>query len=121
MPVNGEIQRRLREYETPQWGYRRGKDGGVEKDLFDGTLPKGWFDSPARVDGADDDKPSDPEPVNAPEPADNRIEAVTPPYDDRYGFHHLRLEMQRRTGKGPVPGTTRVDLIKALEALDTAP
>jgi len=31
------------------WGYKRGADGRVEARIFDGKLPKGWVDSPAKV------------------------------------------------------------------------
>lgn len=30
------------------WGYRW-KDGEVQSQIFDGDLPKGWVDSPAKV------------------------------------------------------------------------
>ena len=43
-PVDGEIQRRLREYEAPTWGYRKGDDGKIESDVFDGELPEGCAD-----------------------------------------------------------------------------
>lgn len=35
--------------ENPTWGYRKGDNGEVEAKLFDGKLPKGWHDSPAKV------------------------------------------------------------------------
>lgn len=30
-----------------RWGYRL-KDGEIEAKIFDGDLPKGWHDSPAK-------------------------------------------------------------------------
>lgn len=45
--IHAETQRRLREYETPTWGYRFRTDFNEwEKDVFDGVLPPGWQDSP---------------------------------------------------------------------------
>ena len=43
-----DLQHRLRTYEDPRWGYRA-HGNVVEKQLFDGPLPEGWFGSPADV------------------------------------------------------------------------
>ena len=95
----------------PTFRYRRGADGGLEKKLFQhpADVPEGedWEDSPAKCRD---------EPVDDPAP-DNPPDVLAPPYEE-HGFHKLRLELQRRTGKGPRPGTTKVDLIAMLEALD---
>ena len=34
--------------DKPTWGYRL-KAGEVEARIFDGDLPRGWVDSPAKV------------------------------------------------------------------------
>jgi len=49
-----EFARRMQAFETPTWGYRRGRDGEVEQDLFDGKPKKGWADSPAGLGGEGD-------------------------------------------------------------------
>ena len=49
-PVDGMLQKKLREYEAPRWGYRKRPDGTIEKDVFDTYLPSGWADSPANID-----------------------------------------------------------------------
>lgn len=33
----------------PRWGYRKGADGKLESKIFEGELPKGWVDTPAKV------------------------------------------------------------------------
>jgi len=35
--------------DAKKWGYRRGDDGEIEAKIFEGNLPKGWSDSPAKV------------------------------------------------------------------------
>ena len=51
LQVPADIQRLMREFDEPRWGYRRGDDGEIECMLFDGEREEGWTDSPARVDG----------------------------------------------------------------------
>lgn len=67
MVVNAEDQRRLREYREPTWGYRM-VGGEIEKQIFDGAIPAGWFDNP------DCTSPPEPEPEktagDAPEEAE---------------------------------------------------
>lgn len=109
MLTQQDQQQRLREFANPTYGYRRGEDGEIEKDLFDGELPEGWFDSPADVDG---------EPEAAPKTlgvAD--ADHLVPPYD-QYSFGQLRAEYERRVGKGPPVGTSTADLVMALSDMD---
>lgn len=91
----------------PSWRYRGDGAGGVEKQLFqhpdDVPEGEGWTDSPAKCG----DEPA----------PDNPPDVLAPPYD-QHKFHVLRLELQRRTGKGPRPGTTKVQLVAMLEATD---
>ena len=58
-----EQTERLRTYANPTYGYRRGADGEVEKDLFDGAIPPGWADNPADVDDVTASEPAS-EPVD---------------------------------------------------------
>ena len=117
-----KIQQRVREYENPTFGYRRGEDGGVEKDIFDGEVPEGWVDSPAKVDGAmadgwDNSVDLERDAVVVEAPADS---ALSKPYED-HTFNVLRAEFKRRTGKGPNPGTNKLELIQMLKDLDAPP
>ena len=95
---------------VPTFRYRSDGAGGIEKRLFDhpDDIPGGerWTDSPARVNCA-------------PEASDISVAAdgLSPPYDV-HKFHKLRLELQRRTGKGTRPGTTKVQLVAMLKKLD---
>lgn len=117
-----EIQRRLREYASPTWGYRKGADGAVEKQLFDGALPAGWADSPARVDEAK----ATPMPPKAgpvmltPGEAASEMAAaggIAPPYD-QHAPAQLNAEIKRRTGKGMKPGTSQAEMVERLKDLD---
>ena len=97
----------------PSFRYRSDGEGGggVEKQLFQhpDDVPEGagWVDSPARVNDAPE----------KPKPAPAAPDGIQPPYE-AHKFHVLRLELQRRTGKGPRPGTTKVQLVAMLEATD---
>jgi hypothetical protein len=113
-PSDGEIQRRLRAYASPCYGYRRAADGTIEKDLFDGVRPEGWADSPAAVGEAPTWKRP---PAKEASDTDGTEATMLPPYG-HYGFKELRAEIKRRAGKGPVPGTTTKQMIAMLEALD---
>lgn len=46
--------------QNPTYGYRRAEDGSVEAQIFDGEIPEGWCDSPARVDDKAEAKPAAP-------------------------------------------------------------
>ena len=48
-----EHTRRMNAFKAPTWGFRLAEDGEIERDLFDGKLPKGWVDSPAKLAGDD--------------------------------------------------------------------
>lgn len=113
----GEMQRRLREYKAPRFGYRRGEDGEIEKDLFDGVLPDGWADSPAKVDAGA--VLHEPPPADTPAATNAAPDALTPPYD-QYGFADLRDEYKRRSGKGVKFGASHADFVKLLDELDAA-
>lgn len=106
----GEMQRRLNEYAHPRFGYRRGPDGEIDKDLFDGVLPEGWTDSPAKVEAVSHETPVETQPFPA---------ALNPPYD-QYGFADLRDEYKRRAGKGVKFGASHADFVKLLDELDAA-
>lgn len=110
-PFDVEIQRKLREYKNATFGYRRGKDGGVESDVFEGDPPKGWSDSPAKcgnAQGADEPVPGD-----TPEGS-----GVTSLYG-QYSPRKLRAEIKRRTGKKAKRGANSAVLIAMLEQLDS--
>lgn len=110
-----EIQLRAAEYGNPTWGYRRGEGGEIEKDLFDGDPPPGWFDSPAKIDGApDDDAKGTENTEDQGEDAEPVDETVLPPYAN-HNYQVLISELQRRTGKAPAFGTSKTTLIKMLE------
>lgn len=116
-----EAARKTSEYENPTFGYRKGADGEIEKDIFDGVLPKGWVDSPAKVGKrkkaeAAKEATEDDASESTPDPA----EGLEPPYD-QYTFHQLRAELKRRTGMGPKIGTTTAGVIAALVAWDPQP
>ncbi len=111
-PLAAEIQRKLREYEAPTYGYRKGADGEIEEEVFDGSLPKGWADSPAMV--------GESKATKAPDTTEPDTDKFTPPYG-QYSFGQLRAEFKRRTGGGPKRGTDTAGLIEALEDLDAAP
>jgi len=112
---NAEEQRRVREYEAPTFGYRLGADGEIEKEVFDGVIPKGWFDTPAALaPGANVDvKETSVEKMSV-EEVEAGLEA---PYIG-YSFPKLSKELKRRTGKGAKIGTKVAALIERLEALD---
>lgn len=110
LPSNAEIQRRMREFKEPTYGYRKGEGGELESELFDGEPPKGWWDSPERIGEpqADEDGFVDPG------------RSLELPYEDHL-FNALRTELKTRQGKGPPQGTDRDEVIEMLEALDAAP
>lgn len=108
----GEMTRRLREFKAPTFGYRRAADGSIDKDLFDGALPDGWADSPAKVDWME----AAPPPPVAARPQDAPL---APPYE-AHSIPVLSSELKRRSGKGPLPGTPKADVVAALDALDRA-
>lgn len=92
---------------VPTWMYRA-RNGGIEDRLFEhpDDIPEGegWRDTPAAFkDGH--------------AAVNGEAEGLAAPYG-RHGFHKLRLELQRRTGKGPRPGTKKTELIAMLEATD---
>ncbi len=118
---NREIQKRIRECENPTFGYRRGGDGEIEKDIFDGEpLPAGWVDSPAMVDevraAVTTTLPVSlvvvPIPVPPPEGGSG------PSYEDRK-FHDLRAELIRR-GKKWDRGDNKAAVIGRLKNLDAS-
>ena len=123
---DNELQARIRECENPTFGYRRGEDGEIEKDIFNGYIPHGWVDSPADVG----DMPPTPHvqpgppvgggpvdsPESPPEPAPDDS-ALAPPYED-HPFNVLRAEFKRRTGKVAAKTTSKPDYIRLLQALD---
>lgn len=118
--THGEIQRRMKEYENPGWGYRRSADGEVEKMLFDGDPPEGWADSPDRAythvpaDATSAGPTATPPPPA--EPADTRL---SPPYD-QYSYAELRAEHMRRMGKGVKVGTSTQGLIDMMDEIDAS-
>jgi hypothetical protein len=126
VPPDPEIQRRLKQYGSPAYGYRRAGDGEIEKDLFDGALPAGWAGSPADVGKPAStavDQGFDP-PVHmggplvvGPGEAGPGAVGVMPPYDD-HKMPVLKEEYMRRTGRGVHPGTTKVGLVAMLEEID---
>ena len=129
---DASMQARILEFENPTFGYRRGEDGGIEKDVFEGEpLPEGWADSPAKVD----DRPGRTRPV-APftdglteglppgvkrdpwVPPSEPLEAsLSLPYED-HKFNDLKSEYKRRTGKGPTAGTNKETVVRMLQKLD---
>ncbi len=120
---DGQLQIRIRECATPTFGYRRGEDGEIEKDIFDGEpLPAGWVDSPAKVDEAAGvaslsffTKSAPVVPGAAPVKDDAR--SLFKPYED-HPFNVLRAEFKRRTGKVAAKTTSKPDYIRLLQALD---
>ena len=145
-----EIQRRLREFEKPTFGYRKGKDGEIEKELFNGNLPKGWYDSPA-VDGAkegtftgdpfatstenaeeekesaepdsnakQDSQEADEEANDGEEEAGSEEEVEFKPPYDKYSFKDLCKFYKQRTGQVIKFGTSMKAVMDLLEALDSA-
>jgi len=121
---DGQLQIRIRECATPTFGYRRGEDGLIEKDIFDGEpLPAGWVDSPAKVDEVAgvvslsfSAKSTPVLPGAAPVKDDAR--SLFKPYED-HKFNALKSELKRRTGTGPKAGTNKVAVIEMLTDLDT--
>lgn len=113
-PVDGELQRKLREFEDPRFGYRLDKEGELVKDLFDGPLPKGWVDNPA--DAGKRAKKAQ-EPDNADSAPTAPAGGLAPPYGD-HKFKDLAAEYHRRTGEKVRVGTKKDDVIAMLEALD---
>jgi len=120
---DNEIQARIKECANPTFGYRRGEDGEIEKDIFDGEpLPAGWVDSPAEVDEVAgvvslsfSAKSAPVVPGAAPVKDDAR--SLFKPYED-HAFHVLRAEFKRRTGKVAANTTSKPDYIRLLQALD---
>ena len=81
-PVDGKIQKKLKEFAEPRWGYRKRPDGSIEKDVFDTFLPAGWADSPARVDVVEIAQEAPvlmPEPEPEPEPVTPSESRAEPP------------------------------------------
>ena len=115
------FQTRIREFESPTFGYRLGEDGEIEKDVFDGEPPEGWYESPADVPRYASPAPPPAAPALVPEPAlpVETTAEITAPYGERT-FNDLRSELKRRVGKGPPVGTNKPDLIAMLEDLDAA-
>lgn len=121
-PSDGEIQRRARSYANPLWGYRRGDDGGIDKDLFDGELPVGWYDSPAKVTTFAASQPlkvGDRVTVGAEALEVIATIPLAPPYD-AHNANVIKAEIKRRTGKGVKPGTTKAQMAAMLADLDAA-
>ena len=113
---NHELQARIRECENPTFGYRRGEDGEIEKDIFDGEpLPAGWVDSPAKIDEAVNF--STPTPESPPETEPTLGLAPGAPYE-KYAFNVLRAEFKRRTGKAEAATTKKQGYIALLRELD---
>lgn len=126
-----EMQHRLKTYTNPTFGYRKGKDGEIEKDLFDGELPKGWSDSPAAFDKPKKEekaekapvakkikaatKDKEPEETEAPKVGEDG--KLTPPYD-QYEHIDVKNYYKARTGRTPPFGTRLATMIKTLEELD---
>lgn len=106
---DGDVQEKLRSFANPRWGYRRGLDGEIEKDLFDGFLPSGWADSPAKVDS----------PLVAATPGPNRSPPApeVPPGDtvEDMSIAELNRELKALTGKGARPGTSKTEILELLE------
>ncbi len=127
MVPNAEEQRKLREYDDPTYGYRlEGEE--IVKDVFDGDLPAGWHDSPAKCRkgrAAAPPAPAATGPEPAKKPRKNRKaaadepppEPLEPPYHG-YSARLLSREIKRRNGKGPLPGTTKPEMVEALIASD---
>ena len=138
-----ELQTRIKACESPTFGYRRGEDGEIEKDIFDGEIPDGWVDSPAKVDKARDvvpvpfstksttvprtaagmwtfDDEATEIPVSPSATPESEVADETPakPYED-HKFNVLKTELKRRTGKGPKAGTSKAAVIGRLKDLDT--
>ena len=126
---DGKVQEQLKEFESPTFGYRMGKDGEVESCLFDGKLPKGWFGSQADFDKkgkkiakkedapADDDMPTvDPDAPETDDPEGEAEEGLKPPYTD-HNRKTLMAEVKRRLGKTPMKASV-ADLIETLTADD---
>ena len=110
-----EMQARIRECENPTFGYRRGEDGQIEKDIFEGEpLPAGWVESPALLDEVAT-APLEPA-ESPPEPAADDS-ALTRPYE-QHPFNALRAEFKRRTGKAAASTTKKQGYIALLLELD---
>ncbi len=126
---DNQLQIRIKECENPTFGYRRGEDGEIEKDIFDGEpLPDGWVDSPARVDEVGIVRPalsfvarSAPILHGAAKDPD-KGPGIDPGYDpyENHKFKALRAEYTRRTGKKVLLGVNKPELIEMLTELDTA-
>ncbi len=111
---DNQLQIRIKECENPTFGYRRGEDGEIEKDVFDGEpLPDGWVDSPAKVDEQGKRPALSFRTISTAEPAPHH-----PPHYKARGFQDLQAEYKRRTGKGPKPSVNRLALIEMLKDLD---
>lgn len=125
MPVDMAEVEKLRTYENPTYGYRMGENGDCIKQLFDcEVLPSGWVDSPTRIEETKNVQPGTQASTESGAVDDNGEpmpgEPLAAPYDD-YAFGDLRSEFMRRNGKGPPPGTSKADLVLALEDWDTRP
>lgn len=103
---SGELQERIKACENPTFGYRRGEDGEIEKDIFDGYVPAGWVDSPAKVDEiVEEPMEREVEKVPGHINEEGHIERgappandLAPPYED-HSFNALRAEVVRRGQK----------------------
>jgi hypothetical protein len=120
---DNELQMRIKECANPTFGYRRGEDGEIEKDIFDGEpLPAGWVGSPAEVDEVAGVVSLSFSTKSAPvlpgaAPVEDDARSLFKPYED-HKFNALKSEYKRRTGKGAKTGTNKVTLIQMLADLD---
>ena len=104
-PVDGKIQKKLREYKAARWGYRKRPDGSIEKDVFDTYLPVGWADSPANIDVVEiaGEAPAEPVPEAPVEPEPRQTESpvtLSPDWRDM-GWPEARKHFFDVTGVRP--------------------
>ena len=110
------LQQKIMNCEMPTFGYRRGAGGEIEKDVFDGVIPKGWADSPARVDDATAlEAEIETEPASGAEEEERT--ALVAPYGN-YTYRELSAELKARTGIGARPSENVDALVTRLNEFD---
>lgn len=114
------LQGKIAACDVPTMGYRRGEDGEIEKDVFDGVIPKGWADSPASVDdpaSLEAERETQPSDFTEAEGFPSEPAPLAPPYTN-YSYRELSTELKRRTGKGARPADNAETLMAQLNELD---